>query len=40
MPRYEMGRRAAEMLCQRLEGSPVSPAVVDLGFEIVMRETT
>jgi LacI family gluconate utilization system Gnt-I transcriptional repressor len=40
MPRYEMGRRAAQMLCQRLEGSPVTEKIVDLGFEIVLRETT
>jgi LacI family gluconate utilization system Gnt-I transcriptional repressor len=40
MPRYEMGRRAAEMLCQRLEGLSVKKRVVDLGFEIVVRDTT
>lgn len=39
MPRYEMGRRAAKMLCRRLEGSPVTEKIVDLGFEVVFRET-
>lgn len=40
MPRLEMGRRAASMLCARLAGSPVERHVVDLGFEMVTRETT
>ena len=33
MPRYEMGRRAATMLCQRLAGETPHASVVDLGFE-------
>ena len=40
MPRYEMGRRAAAMLCGRLAGMAVDPRAVDLGFEVVLRETT
>jgi LacI family transcriptional regulator, gluconate utilization system Gnt-I transcriptional repressor len=40
MPRYEMGRRAAEMLCRRLAGATVDPTRVDLGFELVTRDTT
>jgi LacI family gluconate utilization system Gnt-I transcriptional repressor len=40
MPRYEMGRRAAQMLCQWLEGALVKEKIVDLGFEVVLRETT
>jgi LacI family gluconate utilization system Gnt-I transcriptional repressor len=40
MPRYEMGRRAAQMLCMRLEGAPVTEKIVDLGFDVVLRETT
>ena len=40
MPRLEMGRRAASMLCARLAGLPVERHVVDLGFEMVTRETT
>ena len=40
MPRYEMGRRAAEMLCRRLAGEVVRAKHVDLGFELVRRDTT
>jgi LacI family transcriptional regulator, gluconate utilization system Gnt-I transcriptional repressor len=36
---YEIGRRAALMLAARLAGEPVAPATVDLGFEIVPRES-
>jgi LacI family gluconate utilization system Gnt-I transcriptional repressor len=39
MPRYEMGRRAAAMLCGRLAGTAVDTRAVDLGFEVVLRET-
>lgn len=40
MPRYEMGRRAAGLLCRRLAGERVKERAVDLGFEVVLRETT
>lgn len=40
MPRYEMGRRAAAMLCRRLAGEKVDATVVDLGFEVVRRLTS
>jgi LacI family gluconate utilization system Gnt-I transcriptional repressor len=40
MPRYEMGRRAASMLCRRLAGERVDAGTVDLGYELVLRETT
>jgi LacI family gluconate utilization system Gnt-I transcriptional repressor len=40
MPRYEMGRRAASMLCGRLAGAAVDARAVDLGFEVILRETT
>jgi LacI family gluconate utilization system Gnt-I transcriptional repressor len=36
---YEIGRRAALMLAARLAGQDVTPATVDLGFEIVARES-
>lgn len=39
MPRYEMGRRAADMLCRRLAGETIRAKRVDLGFEIVQRDT-
>jgi LacI family gluconate utilization system Gnt-I transcriptional repressor len=37
VPRAEIGRRAAEMLLDRLQGKPVSPRKEDLGFRIVTR---
>jgi LacI family transcriptional regulator, gluconate utilization system Gnt-I transcriptional repressor len=40
MPRYEMGRRAAALLCRRLAGGSVEAKAIDLGFELVLRETT
>lgn len=36
-PRYEIGRRAASMLMDRLHGRSNGPAVLDLGFEIIER---
>jgi LacI family gluconate utilization system Gnt-I transcriptional repressor len=40
MPRYEMGRCAAEMICERLAGTPRRENAIDLGFKLVLRETT
>jgi LacI family gluconate utilization system Gnt-I transcriptional repressor len=40
MPRYEMGRRAAALLCRRLAGERIAARAVDLGYELVLRETT
>ncbi len=37
IPRYEIGRRAAELLVGRLKGQFSAPQYVDLGFEIVER---
>jgi len=39
VPSYEIGRRAADMLLSRIEGEPIASPVVDLGFEIVQRES-
>ncbi|MEJ1976503.1 MAG: substrate-binding domain-containing protein [Acetobacteraceae bacterium] len=36
-PRYEIGRRAAGMLLDRIGGRSSGPAVLDLGFEIIQR---
>lgn len=40
VPSYEMGRRAAELLLGRIAGATIPAPVVDLGFEIIERETT
>lgn len=40
IPRYGIGREAARMILQRLEGEDVEPRVRDLGFEIVERQST
>jgi LacI family gluconate utilization system Gnt-I transcriptional repressor len=39
-PRYEMGRRAAQMICARLAGNALEQKSVDLGYSLVLRETT
>jgi LacI family gluconate utilization system Gnt-I transcriptional repressor len=39
IPREEIGRRSAEMLIARLEGR-TTPKVMDLGFDIIQREST
>ncbi len=38
--RYEMGRRAVEMVLQRLDDGAPDPKVVDLGYELVARDST
>lgn len=38
--RHEMGRRAVEMVLARLAGEEPEAKVVDLGFELVAREST
>lgn len=38
-PRYEIGRRAAGMLLDRIEGRASGPGTLDLGFEIVSRQS-
>jgi len=37
VPRYEIGRRAGEMICERLADREVAPPIVDVGFELVER---
>lgn len=39
VPREEIGRKAGEMLVARLEERPVEPPIVDVGFQIVPRES-
>ncbi|MBI5068126.1 MAG: LacI family DNA-binding transcriptional regulator [Deltaproteobacteria bacterium] len=38
--RHGIGRLAAEALLARIEGKPAGPKVVDVGFQIIERETT
>ena len=40
VPRAEIGRRAATMLLARLDDQPVGAKVVDIGFEIKVRQST
>jgi LacI family gluconate utilization system Gnt-I transcriptional repressor len=40
LPRYEIGRRSAEILLHRLRGGGRENRLIDLGFEIVQREST
>lgn len=40
VPRYEIGRRAGEMICRRLTGEPVGERIINTGFELVVREST
>ena len=40
IPRPESGKRSAELLVRRLQGAPAEPIKVDLGFEIVQRESS
>jgi LacI family gluconate utilization system Gnt-I transcriptional repressor len=40
MPRYEMGRHAATLLCRALAGEVIETRSTDLGFEVMLRETT
>lgn len=37
VPRYELGRRAGEMICERLANRNVTAPIVDVGFEFVER---
>jgi LacI family gluconate utilization system Gnt-I transcriptional repressor len=40
IPRQDIGLRSAELLVNRLHGAPREPVRIDLGFEIVQREST
>ncbi|MEP6943562.1 MAG: LacI family DNA-binding transcriptional regulator [Betaproteobacteria bacterium] len=39
VPRYEIGRQAGEMICERLAGRTVTTPIVDVGYEFVARLT-
>ncbi len=40
VPRYEIGERAGEMICQRLAGKEVAEKIVNTGFELIVRDST
>jgi LacI family gluconate utilization system Gnt-I transcriptional repressor len=40
IPRYEIGKRSAELLLDRANGSSTERQSVDLKFEIIQREST
>jgi LacI family gluconate utilization system Gnt-I transcriptional repressor len=40
IPRYEIGRRSAEVLLDRINGKTNEHLCVDLGFEIIQRQST
>ena len=40
IPRQDIGRRSAELLVNRLHGAPHEKVRIDVGFEIVQRESS
>lgn len=40
IPRYEIGATAARLILQRLAGEEIEPRALDLGFELVVRNST
>lgn len=40
IPRYRMGLQAGQMLLRRIAGEAVAPRCLDLGFEVVVRDST
>jgi len=40
LPHQAIGARAAELLLDRIAGTPIDEPVVDMGFEIVVRGST
>lgn len=39
-PRYDTGRLSVQMVLDRLAGRPIESPIVDLGFELQVREST
>lgn len=39
-PRHAMGKRAAELLLERIGGNAQLPKVVDMGFDVIQRDST
>lgn len=40
VPGYELGRTAGELLLSKLDGLPIEEAVVDVGYKLVIRQST
>lgn len=40
IPRREIGRRAGDLLLQRIAGEKIQPCLVDCGFTLIVRDTT
>ena len=40
VPRYEIGRRAGEMICKRLAGEAVDEKIVNTGYQLMVRDST
>ncbi len=40
VPAYEIGRRAGQLVRQRLQGATPADRVIDIGFTLIARETT
>jgi LacI family gluconate utilization system Gnt-I transcriptional repressor len=39
VPREAIGRRAAQMILDRLAGRTVAPRCVDVGYEVIVRDS-
>jgi LacI family gluconate utilization system Gnt-I transcriptional repressor len=39
VPRYDIGRRAGAMICDRLTGRPLKQRVVDIGYRLIPRDS-
>ena len=40
IPRAEIGRKSAELLLARVDSRSTVPKVINLGFDIIQREST
>lgn len=40
VPAYEIGRRAGEIVAARIAGLPSTARIIDVGFEVIAREST
>lgn len=40
VPGYDMGKMAADLILKRIDGEPINRKSIDLGFEVIRRETS